>query len=242
MALKTVKVDLPAEIFDVAVNVPLIHQVVVAQQAAARQGTHATKTRGEVRGGGKKPYKQKGTGRARQGSTRAPQFAGGGVVHGPQPRDYSQRTPKKMKAAALRGALSDRARNDRVHVVSAFVDGDTPSTKAAAAALAKVSGAKHVLVVAERSDELTWLSLRNLPSVHVLEPGQLNTYDVLISDDVVFTQGALEAFLAGPVKGRSAKGAATSDELVETTLAADDDVEVAVEITKPAAQSEEDEA
>jgi large subunit ribosomal protein L4 len=235
-------VELPAEVFDAKTNVALIHQVVVAQLAAARQGTHKTKTRGEVSGGGKKPYRQKGTGRARQGSTRAPQFAGGGTVHGPVPRDYAQRTPKKMKAAALRGALSDRARNDRVHVVSAFVDGDTPSTKAAAAALAKVSGAKHVLVVAERSDELTWLSLRNLPSVHVLEPGQLNTYDVLISDDVVFTQGALEAFLAGPAKGRSAKGAATSDELVETTLAADDDVEVAVEITKPAAQSEEDEA
>ena len=118
------------------VNIPLIHQVVVAQQAAARQGTHATKTRGEVRGGGRKPYKQKGTGRARQGSTRAPQFAGGGVVHGPQPRDYDQRTPKKMKAAALRGALSDRARNGRIHVVERAGRGDAPSTKAALAALA----------------------------------------------------------------------------------------------------------
>ena len=115
MAVKTVKVDLPADIFDAKVNVPLIHQVVVAQQAAARQGTHSTKTRGEVRGGGRKPYKQKGTGRARQGSTRAPQFAGGGTVHGPQPRSYDQRTPKKMKVAALRGALSDRARHDRIH-------------------------------------------------------------------------------------------------------------------------------
>ena len=117
MTAKTVKVDLPAEIFDAQANIPLIHQVVVAQQAAARQGTHATKTRGEVRGGGRKPYKQKGTGRARQGSTRSPQFAGGGAVHGPQPRDYDQRTPKKMKAAALRGALSDRARAGRIHVV-----------------------------------------------------------------------------------------------------------------------------
>ena len=124
-------VELPAEVFDVQVNIPLIHQVVVAQLAAARQGTHATKTRGEVRGGGKKPYRQKGTGRARQGSTRAPQFAGGGVVHGPPPRDYAQRTPKKMKAAALRGALSDRARDGRVHVVTGLVDGDAPSTKAA---------------------------------------------------------------------------------------------------------------
>ena len=123
----TAKVELPAEIFDVDTNVALIHQVVVAQLAAARQGTHATKTRGEVRGGGVKPYRQKGTGRARQGSIRAPQFTGGGTVHGPQPRSYDQRTPKKMKAAALRGALSDRARNDRVFVVSALVDGDTPT-------------------------------------------------------------------------------------------------------------------
>jgi large subunit ribosomal protein L4 len=197
-------VELPAEIFDAKTNIALIHQVVMAQLAAARQGTHATKTRGDVRGGGKKPYRQKGTGRARQGSTRAPQFAGGGVVHGPQPRKYDQRTPKKMKAAALRGALSDRARNGRVSVVSALVDGDTPSTRSAAAALAQVSSAKNVLLVVERSDELTWKSVRNLPSVHVLEPGQLNTYDVLISDDVVFTRGALDAFLAGPARGKSA--------------------------------------
>jgi large subunit ribosomal protein L4 len=208
-------VELPAEIFDAKTNVSLIHQVVVAQLAAARQGTHSTKTRGEVRGGGKKPYKQKGTGRARQGSTRAPQFAGGGVVHGPQPRSYDQRTPKKMKAAALRGALSDRARNDRVFVVSSLVSGEGPSTKAAAETLAKVSTAKNVLVVAERSDELTWRSLRNLPTVHLLEPGQLNTYDVLISDDVVFTEGALSAFLAGPAKGKSGKGAASSTETEE---------------------------
>src|SRR5690349_7262177 len=195
MAVKTVDVDLPAEIFDVPTNIPLIHQVVVAQQAAARQGTASTKTRGEVRGGGKKPYRQKGTGRARQGSTRAPQFTGGGVVHGPQPRAYDQRTPKKMKAAALRGALSDRARNERLHVVSSLVAGDAPSTQVASAALAKVSGAKHVLVVAQRDDVLTWKSLRNLTNVHILEPGQLNTYDVLISDDVVFTAAALAEFL-----------------------------------------------
>lgn len=209
---KAASVELPEAIFDANTNVALIHQVVVAQLAGARQGTHKAKTRGEVRGGGKKPYRQKGTGRARQGSTRAPQFAGGGTVHGPVPRDYSQRTPKKMKAAALRGALSDRARHDRVHVVSALVAGDTPSTKAASEALAKVSAAKHVLVVAERSDELTWLSVRNIPTVHVLEPGQLNTYDVLVSDDVVFTQGALEAFLAGPATGKSATARATSTE------------------------------
>jgi len=192
---KTVKVDLPAEIFDVAVNVPLIHQVVVAQQAAARQGTASTKRRGEVRGGGRKPYKQKGTGRARQGSTRAPQFAGGGVVHGPKPRDYDQRTPKKMKAAALRGALSDRARNGRIHVVDSLVAGAAPSTKAALATLAGISDRRHFLVVLERNDTVTWLSLRNAPDVHIVAVDQLNTYDVLASDDVVFSQGAYDAFV-----------------------------------------------
>lgn len=194
---KTVSVDLPAEIFDAEVNVPLIHQVVVAQQAAARQGTHATKRRGEVRGGGKKPYKQKGTGRARQGSTRAPQFAGGGIVHGPQPRDYSQRTPKKMKAAALRGALSDRARNGRIHVVEALVSGEKPSTKTALAALNGLSERRRFLVVLERTDTLTWLSLRNAPEVHLVAVDQLNTYDVLASDDVVFSKAAYDLFVAG---------------------------------------------
>ena len=194
--------DLPGAVFDVQTNVPLIHQVVVAQLAAARQGTHSTKTRGEVSGGGKKPYKQKGTGRARQGSTRAPQFAGGGVVHGPTPRDYSQRTPKKMKAAALRGALSDRARAGRVHVVTGFAPGEVPSTKAAIAVLDNLSGRKNVLVVVERADEITWKSLRNVERVHLLVSDQLNTYDVLISDDVVFTQGALDAFLAGTARAK----------------------------------------
>jgi large subunit ribosomal protein L4 len=189
-------VELPAEIFDAKVNVPLIHQVVVAQLAAARQGTHSTKTRGEVRGGGRKPYRQKGTGRARQGSTRAPQFTGGGVVHGPQPRDYSQRTPKKMKAAALRGALSDRARGGRIHVIGELVPGQTPSTKTAVLNLGGVVESRHVLVIAERADEQTWKSLRNAPAVHLLAPGQLNTYDVLVNDDIVFTEGALAAFIA----------------------------------------------
>ena len=190
--------QLPAEIFDAKVNVPLIHQVVVAQEAAARQGTHSTKTRGEVRGGGRKPYRQKGTGRARQGSTRAPQFAGGGVVHGPQPRSYEQRTPKKMKAAALRGALSDRARHGRVHVVAGLVDGETPKTKAALAALVAVTGAPgaHVLVVTTRADDVTRLSLRNVRGVHLLADGQLNTRDVLVSDHVVFTKDALDSFVA----------------------------------------------
>jgi large subunit ribosomal protein L4 len=199
-------VELPAEIFDAKVSIPLIHQVVVAQLAAARQGTHKTKTRGEVRGGGKKPYRQKGTGRARQGSTRAPQFAGGGVVHGPVPRDYSQRTPKKMKAAALRGALTDRARNARIHVVSGVVEGESPSTKTAKALLGKISERPNVLLVLDRADEAAWLSARNLPQVHILEPGQLNTYDVLISDDVVFTAAAFESFVAGPSKAAETEG------------------------------------
>jgi large subunit ribosomal protein L4 len=207
---KTGTVELPAEIFDRQVSVPLIHQVVVAQLAAARQGTHKTKTRGEVRGGGKKPYRQKGTGRARQGSTRAPQFAGGGIVHGPVPRDYSQRTPKKMKAAALRGALSDRARHGRVHVVSDVVEGEV-STKAAKTLFGKVSDRKNLLLVAERSETSAWLSARNLPRVHVLEPGQLNTYDVLVSDDVVFTKAAFESFVAGPQKVDFAKAAAGAE-------------------------------
>jgi large subunit ribosomal protein L4 len=195
---KVLKVDLPAEIFDVEVNIPLIHQVVVAQQAAARQGTHATKTRGRVRGGGRKPYRQKGTGRARQGSTRAPQFAGGGVVHGPQPRNYAQRTPKKMVASALRGALSDRARDGRIHVVESLIAGDAPSTKSALATLRGVVAERaNFLVVLERSDALTWLSLRNAVEVHIVAIDQLNTYDVLASDDVVFTQGAYDAFVGG---------------------------------------------
>jgi large subunit ribosomal protein L4 len=220
MAVKTVKVDLPAEIFDVEVNIPLIHQVVVAQQAAARQGTHATKTRGEVRGGGRKPYKQKGTGRARQGSTRAPQFAGGGTVHGPQPRSYDQRTPKKMKAAALRGALSDRARNDRVHVVDALVSGDTPSTKAALAALTSLTDRVGYLVVLERTDAITWLSLRNAPEVHIVAVDQLNTYDVLAADDVVFTKGAYDVFVGAASAAPAAK--AEEPAQAETAAQADD--------------------
>jgi large subunit ribosomal protein L4 len=189
-------VELPDEIFDAKVNVPLIHQVVVAQQAAARQGTHDTKSRGEVRGGGKKPYRQKGTGRARQGSLRAPQYTGGGVVHGPTPRSYIQRTPKKMKAAALRGALSDRARTGRVHVVSEFVAGGLPRTKEALRVLRAITAAPRALVVVGGEDELTVKSLRNVPGVRVLQVGQLNTYDVVASDDVVFTAAALAEFAA----------------------------------------------
>ena len=198
-------VELPDELFDVEPNIALMHQVVTAQLAAARQGTHSTKTRGDVSGGGKKPYRQKGTGRARQGSTRAPQFTGGGVVHGPKPRDYSQRTPKKMIAAALRGALSDRARNDRIHAVTELVSGQTPSTKVAKAFLGELlagrtAGKSKVLVVIGRTDEVGERSVRNLPGVHVIAPDQLNTYDVLNADDVVFSVEALNAYIDSNTK------------------------------------------
>jgi large subunit ribosomal protein L4 len=189
-------IELPAELFDAPANIALMHQVVTAQRAAARQGTHSTKTRGDVSGGGRKPYRQKGTGRARQGSTRAPQYTGGGVVHGPKPRDYTQRTPKKMIAAALRGALSDRARNGRIHAVTELVEGQTPSTKSAKAFLATLTERKQVLVVVGRSDEAGVKSVRNLPGVHVLPPDQLNTYDVLRADDVVFSVEALNAYIS----------------------------------------------
>ncbi|CCQ45301.1 50S ribosomal protein L4 [Pseudarthrobacter siccitolerans] len=203
----TVQVDLPAEIFDVQTNVPLLHQVVVAQLAAARQGTHKTKTRAEVSGAGRKPFKQKGTGRARQGSIRAPHMTGGGIVHGPTPRDYSQRTPKKMIAAALRGALSDRARNGRIHVVAELVEGDKPSAKTALATLRGVSDRKNLLVVIERANDVAALSVRNLAGVHVLYADQLNTYDVLVSDDVVFTKAAYEAFVAGKAVAKNEEDA-----------------------------------
>ncbi len=193
-------VETPAGLFDVPVNIPLIHQVVVAQLAAARQGTHKTKTRGEVRGGGKKPYKQKGTGRARQGSIRAPQFAGGGVVHGPTPRDYSQRTPKKMIGAATRGALSDRAGADRIRVVDTFVAAeDEPSTKAALAVLEAVTTCRRPLVVLSRTETNAARSLRNVARAHLLTSDQLNAYDVLCSDDVVFTRTALQEYVTRSV-------------------------------------------
>ena len=195
----TGSVELPAEIFDVQANIPLMHQVVVAQLNAARQGTHKVKTRGEVAGGGRKPYKQKGTGRARQGSIRAPQFTGGGVVHGPVPRDYSQRVNKKMKTAALRGALSDRAREGRLHLVETFIDGDVPKTKDALKVLRGITEARRVLVVLPRDDEANWLSLRNEQTVHLLVADQLNTYDVLVADEVVFTADALNEFLGETV-------------------------------------------
>jgi large subunit ribosomal protein L4 len=197
---KNGSVELPAELFDVEANLALMHQVVTAQLAAKRQGTHSTKRRGEVSGGGRKPYRQKGTGRARQGSTRAPQFTGGGVVHGPKPRDYSQRTPKKMIAAALRGALSDRARNDRIHAVTELVEGQAPSTKSAKSFLGTLTDRRKVLVVIGRSDEVSAKSVRNLPGVHVISPDQLNTYDVLDADDLVFSVEALDAYISAHTK------------------------------------------
>ena len=224
-------VELPDTIFDANASIPLMHQVVTAQLNAGRQGTHSTKTRAEVSGGGKKPYRQKGTGRARQGSTRSPQFVGGGISHGPKPRDYSQKVPKKMKAAALRGALSDRARGGNVHVLSSLVEGTTPSTKTAKSALAAVASSKNVLIVLSRTDEAGWLSLRNLPETHLLFADQLNTYDVLLSDDVVFTKTALDEFLAF-----QQVSVVTSAELTEL---ADDSSEVSL-AKAPAAEKEEE--
>jgi large subunit ribosomal protein L4 len=223
----SIDVELPVDIFDVQVNIPLIHQVVVAQLAAARQGTHSTLRRGEVAGGGRKPYRQKGTGRARQGSIRAPQFNGGGTVHGPTPRSYDQRTPKKMKAAALRGALSDRVRSGRVHVVDFLVEGDKPSTKNAVNALFQLTQRPRVLVVIDREDTVTPLSLRNIHDLVLLPFDQLNTYDVLLSDDIVFTKAAYDGFVAA----RSAEG-------VETIKLSKAAVEVAEKgAAKPAAKN-----
>jgi large subunit ribosomal protein L4 len=208
---KTGTAELPADLFDVTANIPLIHQVVVAQLAAARQGTHATKGRGEVRGGGAKPYRQKGTGRARQGSKRAPQYVGGGTVHGPQPHGYAQRTPKKMIAAALRGALSDRARNGRVYVISELVSGDLPSTKTALAAVRAVASTDKVLVVLHRDEDLAWLSLRNVVTVHAIAVDQLNAYDVLVSDEVIFTEAALAEYVARAGRGMPAEPVEASE-------------------------------
>ena len=208
-------VQLPAALFDQQTNVPLIHQVVTAQLAAARQGTHKTKGRGEVSGSGVKPFKQKGTGRSRQGSVRAPEHRGGGTVHGPVPRDYSQRTPKKMIAAALLGVLSDRARGERLHVVESFGLDSAPSTKTAVELLAKVATSRNVLVVLERDDEVSYKSVRNLKHVHVLFADQLNAYDAVVSDDIVFTKGAFDAFVAAKQGQKVATGSTTEKEAGE---------------------------
>ncbi len=217
------KADLPAHLFDVQTNVPLIHQVVVAQQAAARQGTHATKTRGQVSGGGQKPWRQKGTGRARQGSRRAPQWTGGGTVHGPQPRSYAQRTPKKMIAAALRGVLSDRVRDGRLFVLDSIIDAETPSTKAALTALEACGDTRSIIVVLSRDEDVAWMSLRNVAHVHALAVDQLNVYDVLVNETVVFTKAAFDAFVEGPPSGKALKAVATSAEADEPAAEAADD-------------------
>jgi large subunit ribosomal protein L4 len=208
---KVGSVDLPGEIFDQQTNIPLIHQVVTAQLAAARQGTQKAKNRGETSGSGKKPFAQKGTGRARQGSIRAPLQRGGGVAHAVRPRTYFQRTPKKMIAAALKGVLSDRQRNERIYVIDSITT--APSTKAAIAAVRQFSGRKNVLVVLSRAEDIAWRSLRNAEDMHLLVPDQLNAYDVLKSDDLVFTQAAINDFLAGPVKGKGATAVARESEL-----------------------------
>jgi large subunit ribosomal protein L4 len=228
--------ELPADLFDGTANIPLIHQVVVAQLAAARQGTHATKSRGEVRGGGAKPYRQKGTGRARQGSKRAPQFVGGGTVHGPQPHGYVQRTPKKMIAAALRGALSDRARDGRIHVVTELVSGDLPSTKTALAAVRAATSSDKVLVVLHRSEDLAWLSLRNVVTVHAIAVDQLNAYDVLVNDDVVFTEAALAEYVARSSGVTGAPVTAAEPEELRTS-SDEESVEPSNADLAPAAQS-----
>ncbi len=208
---KVGSVDLPAEIFDAQTNIPLIHQVVTAQLAAARQGTQKAKNRGETSGSGKKPFKQKGTGRARQGSVRAPLQRGGGAAHAVRPRDYAQRTPKKMIAAALRGVLSDRARNERIHVIDSVTG--APSTKAALAAVRQFSDRRHLLVVVSRSEDAAWRSLRNAENLHLLVPDQLNAYDLLKSDDVVFSETAINDFLKARAAGKGAKSVARESEV-----------------------------
>lgn len=213
---KVGSVDLPAEIFDAQTNIPLIHQVVTAQLAAARQGTQKSKNRGEVSGGGKKPFKQKGTGRARQGSSRSPNQKGGGTAHAIRPRNYEQRTPKKMIAAALRGVLSDRQRNDRIHVLDSVTS--APSTKAALAAVRQFSDRKNLLVVVSRTEDAAWRSLRNADDLHLLVPDQLNAYDILKSDDMVFSESAIKDFLAGPSKGKSATSVARESEVEATRV------------------------
>ena len=215
---KVGSVDLPAEIFDAQTNIPLIHQVVTAQLAAARQGTQKAKNRGEVSGGGKKPFKQKGTGRARQGSSRSPNQKGGGVAHAVRPRNYEQRTPKKMIAAALRGVLSDRQRNDRIHVLESVAA--APSTKAALAAVRQFSDRKNLLVVVSRHEDAAWRSLRNAEDLHLLVPDQLNAYDILKSDDMVFSESAINDFLAGPVKGKGVTAVARESELESEEVSA----------------------
>jgi large subunit ribosomal protein L4 len=205
---KAGSVELDDAVFGIQPNVPVMHQVVTAQLAAKRAGTQSVKTRAEVRGGGAKPWKQKGTGRARAGSSRAPHWVGGGVTHAPKPRDYSQRTPKKMIRLALKSALSDRASSGRVLVLDWGLD--APSTKGAIAALAANGIEGRVLAVLRPEDAAIWKSLRNLDHVHICSVGELNAYDVLVSDWVVFTPDTLP--VDRPVtRGGHAEAAATEE-------------------------------
>lgn len=198
---KTGSVELDPEVFGIEPNVFVMHQVVTAQLAARRRGTQNTKTRSEVRGGGSKPWRQKGTGRARHGSTRNPQWRGGGVALGPKPRSYRQRTPKKMVRLALRSALSDRARDEKVVVVDRWRF-ESPRTKDAIAALAALKAEGRVLLVAQRDEREVWKSFANLPQVHLISPEELNAYDVLVSDVVVFTLDTLPS--TGPAETEAA--------------------------------------
>ncbi|MEC7908779.1 MAG: 50S ribosomal protein L4 [Actinomycetota bacterium] len=187
---KTGTIDLDPKTFGLDPNVAVMHQVVTAQLAARRSGTQSTKTRAEVRGGGAKPWRQKGTGRARHGSIRSPQWRGGGVALGPKPRDYSQKTPKKMVRLALKSALSDRAASERVVVVNEW-NFELPKTKEAVTALDALDVKGRVLIVVDQNDSNTWKSFANLDRVHVISPGELNAYDVLVNDWVVFTKSTL---------------------------------------------------
>jgi large subunit ribosomal protein L4 len=204
---KSGSVELNDEWFGLEPNVPVMHQVVTAQLAARRSGTQSTKTRAEVRGGGAKPWRQKGTGRSRQGSIRSPQWRGGGVAHGPKPRSYAQRTPKKMVRLALRSALSDRAADGKVVVIDSW-GFSAPSTKSGREALAALGLEGRILMVLRRDDAVSALSFRNLPEVHLLESDQLNAYDVLVSDWIVFTSDSLPG--TDDAAGTKVKAAAKS--------------------------------
>jgi large subunit ribosomal protein L4 len=234
------KVDLPDSVFGIEPNVAVMHQVVTAQLAAARAGTHSTKTRAEVAGGGAKPWRQKGTGRARQGSIRAPQWRGGGVAHGPKPRSYRQRTPKKMVRLALVSALSDRAADQKVIVVDRWAF-DAPRTKDAIGALGSLglrpSGERppRVLLVLDRTDDVAWKSFRNLGDrVQIILPEELNAYDVLVSDWLVFSSGTLEAIVSRLTDGAAAAPASTG------AAAVADEADASDELAPPTAATEED--
>jgi len=222
------KADLDDHIFGIEPNLAVMHQVVTAQLASRRAGTHSTKTRAERRGGGAKPWRQKGTGRARQGSSRSPQWRGGGIAHGPKPRDYSQKTPKKMIKLALRSALSDRAADGKVMVIDAF-NFDAPKTSHAVKAISDLGleNEGRILIVLDLEDANTALSFRNIPNVHVLPSGELNAYDVLVSDTVVFSKNALpvaDAPKVKPVKkSAAAKAAAAPADAAPSEASADED-------------------